>query len=441
MIKKLTIFILLMFFAVSFVFSATKDEFVKGVRPMGMGGAFLAVSDDENAFFYNPAGITQRNSKLVQIFSLDIGINRGTLDFFGFFYDHKKDMENFQHLPVSEQINLLNKINNEALSNEPNLKFSLPNFAFISAPMKISSNSFNIGGGLFSYAKTSFKFTQSFIKPTVSFKEDFRAAALIPIAYKVNALKLSLGTNLKYTYRAEGEYLLASINDFTNLNFPIQSGAGFVGMDFGLLYNPVSSWNIGLQLSDAFNTKVNSWHDSGPLYNAEIEPQLNIGTAIKIKDTLLLAADLRDITNPDEKLFDSFWKKVHLGAELQVCSLFSLRAGANAGYPTFGFTLGSDIIQLQYSFYGEENDFYIREDQSWYHRVLFSIKTGAMNKAPKAAKVKESKKEKVKDKTPKRKKDDKSVTEDNDEYKKPLSISKETKEIINEPAQITEIKQ
>ena len=31
----------------------------RGPRPMGMGGAFTAVSDDENAIFYNPAGLNR----------------------------------------------------------------------------------------------------------------------------------------------------------------------------------------------------------------------------------------------------------------------------------------------------------------------------------------------------------------------------------------------
>ena len=30
-----------------------------GTRAMGMGGAFTAVADDESAFYWNPAGITQ----------------------------------------------------------------------------------------------------------------------------------------------------------------------------------------------------------------------------------------------------------------------------------------------------------------------------------------------------------------------------------------------
>ena len=38
-----------------------------GARPLGMGGAFTAVSDDINAIYYNPAGLSG------QIFGVMIG--------------------------------------------------------------------------------------------------------------------------------------------------------------------------------------------------------------------------------------------------------------------------------------------------------------------------------------------------------------------------------
>jgi len=40
--------------------SALAEEYpglFRGVRPLGMGGAFFTVSNDENALFYNPAGL------------------------------------------------------------------------------------------------------------------------------------------------------------------------------------------------------------------------------------------------------------------------------------------------------------------------------------------------------------------------------------------------
>ncbi|HSH68317.1 MAG TPA: hypothetical protein VK997_00265, partial [Deferrisomatales bacterium] len=37
--------------------AAELPSYFEGVRPLGMGGAFTAVADDENALFYNPAGL------------------------------------------------------------------------------------------------------------------------------------------------------------------------------------------------------------------------------------------------------------------------------------------------------------------------------------------------------------------------------------------------
>ncbi len=43
-------------YADPFLTSVMKDGF--GVRPMGMGGAFVALSDDSNSVYYNPAGLS-----------------------------------------------------------------------------------------------------------------------------------------------------------------------------------------------------------------------------------------------------------------------------------------------------------------------------------------------------------------------------------------------
>ena len=40
---------------------------VRGIRPMGLGNAFEAIADDENAFHYNPAGLAQRERALFDI--------------------------------------------------------------------------------------------------------------------------------------------------------------------------------------------------------------------------------------------------------------------------------------------------------------------------------------------------------------------------------------
>jgi hypothetical protein len=47
--------------------AAPYPTFYRGVRPLGMGGAFTALADDENALYYNPAGLTA-------IDGLDLGV-------------------------------------------------------------------------------------------------------------------------------------------------------------------------------------------------------------------------------------------------------------------------------------------------------------------------------------------------------------------------------
>jgi len=65
-------FALVLFLSLS-TFADTEYEpllLVRGVRPMGLGNAFEAIADDENAFHYNPAGLAQREDKLFYLLTL-----------------------------------------------------------------------------------------------------------------------------------------------------------------------------------------------------------------------------------------------------------------------------------------------------------------------------------------------------------------------------------
>ncbi len=44
----------------------TLFDLESGVRPLGMGGAFTALADDENALFYNPAGLAFQQDELIR---------------------------------------------------------------------------------------------------------------------------------------------------------------------------------------------------------------------------------------------------------------------------------------------------------------------------------------------------------------------------------------
>lgn len=67
---------------------AAFNDIITGARPQGMGGAFVAVADDSNALYWNPAGLTQLDSAEVTFmhanqFDITTGPELNT-DFVGF---------------------------------------------------------------------------------------------------------------------------------------------------------------------------------------------------------------------------------------------------------------------------------------------------------------------------------------------------------------------
>ena len=91
--KKLSLKVLMLALGILIPFSVfavadTTGEpqaFIRGVRPLGMGGAFTAISDDQNAFFYNPAGLTQRTGSQITILELPVSISEDVLNFYNFY--------------------------------------------------------------------------------------------------------------------------------------------------------------------------------------------------------------------------------------------------------------------------------------------------------------------------------------------------------------------
>ena len=52
-----------------------------GIRPLGMGNAFTAVADDENAVFYNPAGLSMMSGLQLGVVNPQIEIADDSIDF------------------------------------------------------------------------------------------------------------------------------------------------------------------------------------------------------------------------------------------------------------------------------------------------------------------------------------------------------------------------
>ncbi|HMX95339.1 MAG TPA: hypothetical protein PKC50_08855, partial [Elusimicrobiota bacterium] len=108
--KKLSLSMALMAAALSAA-AVEQPTQIRGARALGMGDAFTAVADDQNVFFYNPAGSVQRTGSLATLLDIPVTLSEDFVRFGKFVSDNETDLKNFTSLPPARQAELANKIN------------------------------------------------------------------------------------------------------------------------------------------------------------------------------------------------------------------------------------------------------------------------------------------------------------------------------------------
>src|SRR5947208_3395670 len=102
------------------------------VRPLGMGGAFTAIADDHNSFTYNPAGIVQRTGAELTILELVGGGSEDAKKALNFLSDNHDKLTNFDTQPASEQIKIVNDIDDTISKLHPHVYLGADLASFIS---------------------------------------------------------------------------------------------------------------------------------------------------------------------------------------------------------------------------------------------------------------------------------------------------------------------
>ncbi len=387
------------FFAAGTGIAGAADEsqaFIRGIRPLGMGGAFVAVADDQNAVFYNPAGLTQRQGNLFTLFELPINITNDMIDFYNFYKDNENDLKNFNNLSASRQADLINRINNNVVSLKAGLRTGLPNLSYL-----LSSRSLVWGAGLFNQEDIRFRFNRSIV-PSVTLQGSADVIAAAPIAYRFSEVpylpgSVSVGATMKYIARGKIEEIDKSVLALEDFSPQLQWGKG-LGADLGAIYHYDQQWNFGLQVTDVGGTKISydkvnaeQGNLEKPAYDGLIKTQWNVGTMyvpskvyfwpgryINTHDRLILAADVRDFASSDERVTDAtFWKKLHMGGELRWGPM-SLRGGFSSGYPAFGAGIRVPYLGLRadYAFWGDELGRYAGQIPEWNHQITVALSWG-----------------------------------------------------------------
>ncbi|MGE0171821.1 MAG: hypothetical protein AB7T49_03515 [Oligoflexales bacterium] len=320
-----------------------------GLRPLAMGNAFVAVADDFNALFYNPAGLARLKEWDGELLNPTLAVSKNTTSFV-------KDAQSLssggkdsteQTLALFEE--QTGKSQYFSVGLTPHLIF--PHFGLAIGAEVVGSLVFHR-------------------YPSVDFEAGPRV--ILPIAYAHNFLenRLSIGVGVKYRLRGgvNHEFSIQDMEAFSNnkdeegdsegpqIDDYVEGGTGY-GADVGMLFTPTDDMEptLGVSITDIGGTPYKKFNVQGKALGVPeaVPPSLNIGMSIKpIKMErmyVLTSLDVHSVNLPY-----SFSKKFNLGTEIGLGSILKVQAGLHQGYLSGGLQLDVGLLNLRAVSYSEE---------------------------------------------------------------------------------------
>jgi len=321
-----------------------------GVRPMAMGNAYVAVADDYNALFYNPAGLARLPSWSGELINPKVAVSTNTIE----------TAQSIQTLlagssnDTDKMLDLLQK--NTGKSNyfeiglTPHLVF--PGFGF--------GLGVDVGANLN-------------IHRDIGIDVDAGPRVVLPVAYARSFFEERLSVGLAIKGVVEGglnhEFTINDISAFTKsktdtaatssgpkLDDFVQGGYG-VGTDFGLLFTPVRTMQptLGLSITDLGGTPFTKTNVSGQALAAPRTrlPSVNAGFSFRPLEGhgmyLLTAVDAHSINQPVH-----YSKKFNVGVEWGVGSILKIDTGLHQGQITGGFEFDILLLAIRFATYTEQ---------------------------------------------------------------------------------------
>lgn len=333
------------------LYSGIRNQF-ESTRALGMGNAFTAVSDDVNAIFYNPAGISQLEGGQSSWFL------KGDVDpsVRGFYNDIDRASD------ASDSTQAITDVISENYGNQfglraPSLGFlwARPNWGLAVIPMD-----FSLDMGL-----------NRTVGPAVSLNAVQDTTVAFTYNWKIkkwqNAGSFNVGVTTKMIYRMNVDEVVNAASIALNDEILDMSDAReglTIDADVGFLWK--GPWE---RYNPAVGLVIRNIGDYGYLANLNLigdgtgEPQrlhrvIDLGYAMDMPSFWLwswkLAFDVRNMLHPQWSL----QKGIHMGAEFlwEVNSWFKggWRAGINQGHWTAGFTGEFGIFRLDLASFGQE---------------------------------------------------------------------------------------
>lgn len=337
----------------------TSHDLYRSAYFLGRGDTGIAVANDEEAIFYNPAGLALGSGiyKKTILASPQIEFSRATRDLV-----RKVTLENADEVEAVR--GNLGTPNHLGVQNFTGVLFRRAALgAIVSSNTDLLAYKSPRDGGL----------------EAIRAATDESAGLTFTLAESFWSNHLNLGVTGKYLIRGRG-YIEASVAQADQIQEQFKDKQNFIGLgqgegaDLGLMYLGGTStpWSLGLTVNDIGDTNIRP--EARTALDLDLKQTVNAGLAIEPgtkTSRLRLLLDYRDILGRVER---NWRKQLHMGAELTVANMLGISGGLNQGYPTAGVYCDLYLVRIDLGIYTEETGTKAgtRPDT----RYLFRLKAG-----------------------------------------------------------------
>lgn len=327
----------------------------RGMRSLGMGGAYTAVGGDYEAIFYNPATLTDMGVKLNLINPL-VEADRNAMDI-------AKDAQDAINKGTdTDRTNALIDVISKNMGKPLHVRASL----FPSVSVR------NVTVGVLGQGQADARLHNPLgSSGAVELQGGYEYGPVAGFSIGLPVTGLRLGLAGKYISRTAVNHNF-TVRELAASNFKIENYQftnSDYSLDAGLLYDlpflPGMKPRVGISVLDITDLDFKQ--------GGKIPQRVNVGASMTAKlpylFEVIFAADYEDVTKQFQQ-DSSNWKRVHLGAEAGILKRhLLLRAGINQGYPTYGAELDLWLLKAAYTFYSEEMGAYAGQDKDERHVV------------------------------------------------------------------------
>ena len=320
--------------------AAEKFEFFNGIRMLGMGGASIAVANDETAVFSNPAALGKLRDPFFTIIDPEIELGEDTSSFLTGF-----------DLNVLGLEAILTKIN-----EHPGRNFHLRTQIFPSIVVP------NFAAGVMLKYEINGTLNTTTSEIELNYRNDF--VGVLGYDLRLFDGRLKVGFSARYINRSEitDKNPIATSNLARTIDDTAQNG-GALAADAGIIITMPWRWlpTLAVVGRDLGNTSfsLGAGFASGDGTDPETVKQ-SIDASIAIfpimgnRARTTITVEMRDILSDDEDDKADVMRRLHTGVELNFSDIFFIRGGLNQRYWTAGVEFAIMNIQFQIASYGEE---------------------------------------------------------------------------------------